>query len=34
MNNKELMAKYQSELTTLNQDAYHQPFGPQIHWQF
>lgn len=35
MNNKELISKYQNELTTLNQEAYHLPFGQKkLHWQF
>jgi len=35
MTNKELIQKYQTELTILNQELYQQPFGQQyIHWQF
>lgn len=36
MTNRELLTRYNTELTTLNQEAYQQqPFGQQyVHWQF
>jgi len=33
MNNRELIARYQNELTILNNDAYHLPFGYKSQWQ-